>query len=245
MGDSILTYDDIDKKLDKKEINKYALMSYVDDTVVFKKLSSIIELNSGKKIINVEKFEDNKVYYFINDINTSTTTLVSISLYKNNEKVNTMVIYPNDRFITMGYKSSTNEFFSFSDMESVKYNVVNKTREYNNSRSVTKKADSDQVLTKTNTTAFTPTADYHPTTKKYVDGKVAGIVNSAPETLDTLQELATALGNDPNFATTISTQIGKKVNKADGMTLTHNDLTNKLIMTLLIIIAKLNIVIMI
>lgn len=142
---------------------------YVDDTVVFKKLSSIIELNSGKKIINVEKFEDNKVYYFINDINTSTTTLVPISLYKNNEKVNTMVIYPNDRFITMGYKSSTNEFFSFSDMESVKYNVVNKTREYNNSRSVTKKADSDQVLTKTNTTAFTPTADYQPATKKYVD----------------------------------------------------------------------------
>lgn len=201
---------------------------YVDDTVVFKKLSSIVELNSNKKIINVEKFEDNKVYYFINDINTSTTTLVSISLYKNNEKVNTMVIYPNDRFITMGYKSSTNEFFSFSDMESVKYNVVNKTREYNNSRSVTKKADADQVLTKTNTIAFTPTADYHPTTKKYVDTKVAGIVNSAPETLDTLQELAKALGNDPNFATTVSTQIGKKVDKADGMTLTHNDLTNEL-----------------
>lgn len=148
---------------------------YVDDTVVFKKLSSIIELNSGKKIINVEKFEDNKVYYFINDINTSTTTLVSISLYKNNEKVNTMVIYPNDRFITMGYKSSTNEFFSFSDMESVKYNVVNKTREYNNSRSVTKKADADQVLTKTNTTAFTPTKEYHPSTKKYVDDKVVGL----------------------------------------------------------------------
>ena len=146
---------------------------YVDDTVVFKKLSSIIELNGTKKIINVEKFEDNKVYYFINDINTSTTTLVSISLYKNNEKVNTMVIYPNDRFITMGYKSSTNEFFSFSDMESVKYNVVNKTREYNNSRSVTKKADADQVLTKTNTTEYTPTSDYHPTTKKYVDDKTS------------------------------------------------------------------------
>ena len=62
----------------------------------------------------------------------------------------------------------------------------------------------------------------------YVDGKVAGIVNSAPETLDTLQELAKALGNDPNFATTVATQIGKKVDKTDGMTLTHNDLTNEL-----------------
>lgn len=65
-------------------------------------------------------------------------------------------------------------------------------------------------------------------TETYVNDKVAGIVNSAPETLDTLQELATALGNDTNFATTVSTQIGKKVDKADGMSLTHNDLTNEL-----------------
>lgn len=65
-------------------------------------------------------------------------------------------------------------------------------------------------------------------TETYVNDKVARIVNSAPETLDTLQELATALGNDANFATTVSTQIGKKVDKADGMSLTHNDLTNEL-----------------
>lgn len=49
-------------------------------------------------------------------------------------------------------------------------------------------------------------------TEGYVDEKVAGLVNSAPETLDTLNELATALGDDPNFATTVATQIG---NKAD------------------------------
>lgn len=44
----------------------------------------------------------------------------------------------------------------------------------------------------------------------YVDTKVAEIVDSAPETLNTLQELATALGNDPNFATTVARQIGEK-----------------------------------
>jgi hypothetical protein len=47
----------------------------------------------------------------------------------------------------------------------------------------------------------------------YVDTKVAGIVNSAPSTLDTLNELATALGDDPNFATTTATQIGLKADK--------------------------------
>lgn len=73
-----------------------------------------------------------------------------------------------------------------------------------------------------------PTDNKDLTNKKYVDDKVAGIVNSAPETLDTLQELAAALGNDPNFATTVATQIGKKVDKVDSMSLTHNDLTNEL-----------------
>lgn len=75
---------------------------------------------------------------------------------------------------------------------------------------------------------YTPTSDYHPTTKKYVDDKVAGIVDSAPETLDTLNELSKALGDDPNFATTVATQIGNKVDKEDGKTLTTNDLSDEL-----------------
>ena len=49
----------------------------------------------------------------------------------------------------------------------------------------------------------------------YVDTKVAELVNSAPETLNTLNELATALGNDPNFATTVATKIGTKANAND------------------------------
>ena len=46
---------------------------------------------------------------------------------------------------------------------------------------------------------------------KAVAQAVASIVNSAPETLNTLEELAKALGNDPNFATTIMTLLGGKV----------------------------------
>ena len=52
-------------------------------------------------------------------------------------------------------------------------------------------------------------------TKTQVDKKVSDLVNSAPETLDTLNELASALGNDPNFATTVATQIGTKANDSD------------------------------
>ena len=64
--------------------------------------------------------------------------------------------------------------------------------------------------------------------KKYVDDKVASLVDSAPETLDTLKELSTALGNDANFATTMTTTLGNKVDKVDGKALSTNDLTNEL-----------------
>lgn len=48
-----------------------------------------------------------------------------------------------------------------------------------------------------------------------VDQKIAELVDTAPEALDTLNELATALGDDPNFATTMATELGKKANAAD------------------------------
>ena len=50
--------------------------------------------------------------------------------------------------------------------------------------------------------------------KAYVDSEISNLVASAPGTLDTLNELAAALGDDPNFATTISTTIGGKVSQS-------------------------------
>ena len=48
------------------------------------------------------------------------------------------------------------------------------------------------------------------TAKTYTDNKVAALVDSAPETLNTLNELAAALGDDANFATTITNKIAGK-----------------------------------
>jgi len=45
-------------------------------------------------------------------------------------------------------------------------------------------------------------------TETYVDVQVAALVDSAPTTLDTLNELAAALGDDANFSTTIVAQLG-------------------------------------
>lgn len=51
-------------------------------------------------------------------------------------------------------------------------------------------------------------------TTAFVKAAVAEMVGSSPETLDTLNELAAALGNDPNFATTVMSALAGKMNKA-------------------------------
>jgi len=56
--------------------------------------------------------------------------------------------------------------------------------------------------------------------KTYVDNAVAGIVDSAPAALDTLNELAAALGDDQNFATTVATNLGQKLGATATITLT-------------------------
>lgn len=58
--------------------------------------------------------------------------------------------------------------------------------------------------------------------KAYVDTKVSNLIDSAPGTLDTLNELASALGDNANFSTTISTSLGEKLVKSSNL----SDLTN-------------------
>lgn len=48
-----------------------------------------------------------------------------------------------------------------------------------------------------------------------IDQAVADLVDGAPGALDTLAELAAALGNDPEFATTVSDQIGERAKTSD------------------------------
>ena len=52
-------------------------------------------------------------------------------------------------------------------------------------------------------------------TASQVSSAISSLVDSAPETLNTLNELAAALGDDPNFATTITNNIAKKANASD------------------------------
>ncbi|EPC3890269.1 hypothetical protein ACRZHT_004787, partial [Citrobacter braakii] len=50
-------------------------------------------------------------------------------------------------------------------------------------------------------------------TTEFVAKALEALAGSAPETLDTLKELADALGNDPNFATTVLNKLAEKLAK--------------------------------
>lgn len=65
-------------------------------------------------------------------------------------------------------------------------------------------------------------------TQSDINTAISNLVNGAPETLDTLNELAQALGNDANFATTIANQLGNKVDKVAGKGLSTEDFTTDL-----------------
>ena len=65
-------------------------------------------------------------------------------------------------------------------------------------------------------------------TQSDINTAISNLVDGAPETLDTLNKLAQALGNDTNFATTIASQLDKKVDKVAGKGLSTEDFTTDL-----------------
>ena len=65
----------------------------------------------------------------------------------------------------------------------------------------------------------------------YVANAISNVINGAPAALDTLNEIATALGNDANLSTTLTTLIASKANTSSLATVatsgSYADLTNK------------------
>jgi hypothetical protein len=67
--------------------------------------------------------------------------------------------------------------------------------------------DIQGTLTTTGRTTITPGATSHVYSKDQVNTTFADLINSAPDTLNTLKELASALANDANYATTVQNEL--------------------------------------
>jgi len=81
---------------------------------------------------------------------------------------------------------------------------------------VTGTLNMDAGTTGTITNLSTPVNAGDAATKVYVDTSISSLVDSAPAALDTLNELAAALGDDANFATTVTNDIATKLSLSGG-----------------------------
>ena len=135
---------------------------------------------------------------------------IKIKRYADKENLKKLVKYSKDTFAN---KSEINEKFYTKEQIDI---MLGESSGGTGDNYYTKSEIDTKLDSKANKT--TTLSGYGITdayTKTQVDKKVSDLVNSAPETLDTLNELASALGDDPNFATTVATQIGKKANSSD------------------------------
>jgi hypothetical protein len=67
-----------------------------------------------------------------------------------------------------------------------------------------------------------PSASSDASTKGYVDTAVSNLVDGAPDLLNTLNEIAAAIADDANYATTVTTALGTKLVKSSNL----SDLTD-------------------
>ena len=65
-------------------------------------------------------------------------------------------------------------------------------------------------------------------TETYVQQQIGALVDGAPEALNTLKELSTALGDDANFASTVVQELAGKVDKVEGSRLITQEEAAKL-----------------
>lgn len=85
-------------------------------------------------------------------------------------------------------------------------------------------------ITKANVTTalgYTPYNATNPNgyqTEAEVNAIVEAVIGAAPEALNTLDELAAALGDDANFAATVTEQLSQKVNEADLVAITNGEI---------------------
>ena len=87
--------------------------------------------------------------------------------------------------------------------------------------SVDNTADLDKPISTATPAALDGKADNtNAYTKGYADLKVSNLISSAPEAFNTLNELAQALANDPNHATTVFNQLSLKVDESSTYTRT-------------------------
>lgn len=158
----------VGKKVDKVTGKGLSANDYTDsDKAEVAKVKDKVDKVTGKGLSSNDYTSEEKaeVAKIKNKVDKVTGKGLSANDYTAAEKAEVAKI--KDKVDKVSGKGlSTNDFTS-----------AYKTKLDNLDTNLNAKANASAVLTKTNTTAFTPTGDYQPATKKYVDDKVVGPIS--------------------------------------------------------------------
>ena len=188
-----------------------------DETTFYSRTQEKCDTEANWEAANPILLKNEVIYVKMTDGDTRTKTGDGTSRYKQlpfndknfREKVNGKV----DKVSGKGL--STNDFTD-------DYKAKLDNLDTNISETLAGKADKTEVLTKTNTTAFTPTGDYQPATKKYVDDNKTPVVDNLTSTSPT-SALSANQGkvlNDKVTALPIKSLAGQKVKPTSGTEVT-------------------------
>lgn len=162
------------------EIVRYATEEYVNSKIDSKtdELSTALGLLSTYTTLednevyydfNLDLLEKDKTYSLINNLTEDPNGGGPVKLFIGGVQKGVISIDSNCTYITIGIRSSTNTLYYNNLITSCSINLDTGEKKYEELYSLSRKAAKSEVLTLTNTTEYTPTTDYHPATKKYVD----------------------------------------------------------------------------
>lgn len=118
-------------------------------------------------------------------------------------------------------KTTLNDYYKSTDVDNLLSNKVDTTTLTTNYYN---KTQTDNLLnTKASTSSVTNAITE---SKGYTDTKISELIGGAPETLNTLKEIADAFAEDQEVLDALETAIGIKVDKVEGKGLSSNDYTD-------------------
>ena len=164
-----------------------------------------ISANVWNKLYSANVIESSNLFYTNARVYANVSPMIDASFYQ----ANTAFAQANTAF------AQANVSFATANINFTSANT------YVNTRLLTKANVADLTTANvseltnlyfTNARVYANIIDGNFATQSYVGTAISNLVASAPATLDTLNELAAALGNDNNFATSIITIVGNKAN---------------------------------
>ena len=154
------------------KINQWNNGGSSEDNSTIPKLSTIcVKDASGNSILTLDfdLIPKDKSTVYLNDVFTEAQGDGALKIRRDGIDNTLGTLTTDYMFVTVSYKTSYNKLFVANTRNAIEFDFNTNRRKNNNLSSLSGKPDKTNVLTLDNTILYTPTQNYHPATKKYVD----------------------------------------------------------------------------